>query len=757
MLDMLRKGKSRKPAHAVAVSTPEPKHTSAAFSFDYRLLLVCIAMVIAVLIAYGQLFGSQTEFFRLDDGAYVVSNEHVHAGLTAKSIGWAFTSFDAANWHPLTWLSLQFDYELYGLNAGGFHLTNVLLHALNSVLLVIILLYLTKAFWPSAMVAALFALHPLHVESVAWISERKDVLSTLFWILTMGAYGWYVQRPGVGRYLLIVLSFALGLLAKPMVVTLPCVLLLLDYWPLNRFGWLTLPSPDPSRPRASLSWLLIEKIPLFLLSAAACVVTVLAQRVHETPIYAEFAWPIRFLNAALAYVTYLLKTFWPSNLAPIYSQPFDQFPVAIGITAAVALLVITLCCLWNYRRRPYMAVGWLWFLGTLVPVIGLVQVGIQTMADRYTYVPHIGLFILLIWALRDLLAARLTPAVLATGAIIILLACFVVTWRQALLWRDNIGIWEHAVAVTQNNFAAHDNLGVAMMVKGRTTDAIQQFHRAVEIEPKYAISHQHLGMAYQEQKRWPEAAASLSTAVHLAPHLLEAQQALVFSYVQQGKMEEALAPAAAVLQTQPDSASAHANYCMILLYRDKLAEAEREGLAALKLDPKMQEALRLMGYLRAIQGRPAEAETYFRATLQSEGRLDASAAFYLAWALQAQGKTEQARELYRMALKQYPRWPVRVREEAWKLATDPDPLRRHGRLALLRAQVVQQANEQDPQALDTLAAAWAEVGNFKEAIAMQRQALALAKQVEMKDAMNERLQRYEKGEPFREAVKPAKK
>ncbi len=761
---MLRKGKSRQKPQPARPS-PKPVHapstTTLRLPSNYRTALVCLGLVLAIFLAYGHLFGAEAEFFRLDDGEYVVNNPHIHDGLTAQSIGWAFTSFDAMNWHPLTWLSLQLDYELHGLSAGGYRLANVILHAISSVLLLLALARMTRAFWPSAIVAALFALHPLRVESVAWIAERKDVLSTLFWILTMCAYGWYVERPSLWRYLLVFVSFALGLMAKPMVVTLPFALLLLDYWPLRRLGFGLIQdenNPPPATPtrQGAWTWLILEKVPLLALSAAACVVTVLAQGVMEETLFANQPWHLRVLNAMLSYMRYVMKTLWPGDLAPMYSQPLDQFPYWQSIVAGLVFLLITIISLAWARRRPYLLVGWFWFVGTLVPVIGLMQVGIQTMADRYTYLPHIGLLIMLVWSGKEALATRCSPALRACIITLLLVACLASTYLQARLWHDSIALWEHAVSVTTNNFAAYDGLGISLMAKGRVNDALPQFKRAIELEPRFAKAHHHLGLALEEQQKWSQAAESFATAIRLVPRMIEAQQELALCYLKLNQMEEALAPLSALVQAQPESPIAHTNYCMVLLYIGKLTEAEKEGAEALRLEFRFQEAKKLMGYIRAIQGRPAEAEQFFRAAMNEgpAGRPDSTAAYYLAWSLQAQGKTDAAREQYRLATQQSPRWPRLVREEAWRLATHPEARRRNGPLALLRAQVVSQAaGDTDAGALEAVAAAQAEMGQFPEAVATQRKALSFAgssQSKELVEAMNQRLRLYEQGQPFRE-------
>ncbi len=407
-------------------------------SRQYRLTLgLGIALAVVTLLVYCRCF--DFGFIQFDDPEYVFENRHVLAGLTADSVRWAFTTFNCANWHPLTWLSLEFDALLYGgPQAGGFHATNVVLHIANVVVLFLILGRMTGMVWRSAMVAALFALHPLHVESVAWVSERKDVLSTLFWMLTMAAYLVYVDRPSIARYLLVALALALGLMAKPMLITLPFVLLLLDYWPLGRWQHgpkPALPSPDSSKDQPqplSLGRLLLEKIPLFVMVLGSCIVTFLAQHQGQAVgSFEKFPLLVRLWNALLTYVTYLGEMFLPRNLAVYYPHPGLQISALRGVAAGLLLLAISWLVLWPGRRFPYLAVGWFWYLGTLVPVVGLVQVGSQAMADRYTYVPLIGCFLMLTWGGGDLaLAKGWFPFAPVVSCAVLLCACCALTWAN---------------------------------------------------------------------------------------------------------------------------------------------------------------------------------------------------------------------------------------------------------------------------------------------------------------------------------------
>ena len=435
-------------------------------------------------------------FANFDDPLYVTDNPVVRTGLTPAGIRWAFTN-TRYFWHPLTWLSLELDSTLYGgLKAGGFHATNVLLHAASTVLLFLVLSRMTGAVWRSAIVAAFFAVHPLNVESVAWVAERKGALSTLFWMLTLAAYLGYVRSPGMLRYLLVVLFFLLGLMAKPMLVTLPFVLLLLDYWPLERMRATRGLVSNPAGVR-SLRWLFVEKLPLFVLSLAGTVVAAIAEfEGGALPSLARFPFTSRVSNALLSFVAYLGKLIWPTQLAIHYAHPGGAVSVLHVVLAGLLLLGITLLVLLPGRRRPYLVVGWLWYLGTLVPVIGLIQIGTHGMADRYTYVPLIGIYVLLSWGCADLVKAchfpRLVPGVAVLAAIAV---CSVLTWRQFGYWNSDILLWERAVAVSSDNSIAHTNLGKAFAHVGRTAEACDQYRQAIVLDPGLAAAHTNLAAA----------------------------------------------------------------------------------------------------------------------------------------------------------------------------------------------------------------------------------------------------------------------
>jgi tetratricopeptide (TPR) repeat protein len=457
---------------------------------ERRNLVLGLLLVIATLALYNPV--THHPFVNFDDDRYVTDNTHVRSGLHWETVKWAFTSFDEANWHPLTWLSHALDWQLFGQNPAGHHYINVLLHALNAVLLFWVLWRATGSSGRSWVVAALFALHPVNVESVAWVAERKTILSMLFLLLALGAYGWYARRPSIGRYTALAALFACGLMAKPMVITLPFLLLLWDYWPLQR--------------AQSFARLALEKIPLLALSAASAVVTVRAQRAgNAVGSMVEYPLSMRMENAAISYVRYLGKALWPSGLSPQYPYPEGVLKwEAIG--ASVVLLAITILVCTAGKRRRYLAVGWFWFLGTMVPMIGLVQVGSQAMADRYAYLPFVGLFILICWGLADWAGEKAAAKIaLAVAGCIVLLALSAVTLRQIAYWSDNVTLWAHAVAVTPGSFIAEDNLGGALLTEGREEEAMPHFRAAAALDPIDPMSGLNLAAYAQRQGHAQEA------------------------------------------------------------------------------------------------------------------------------------------------------------------------------------------------------------------------------------------------------------
>jgi tetratricopeptide (TPR) repeat protein len=422
-----------------------------------RYVFICAALSVLTLAIYYQVH--TFDFVSYDDPNYVYRNLHVQAGITVGSVDWALTAGRSANWHPLTWLSHTLDWQLFGANAGGPHTVNLIFHIANTLLLFLVLTRMTNALWQSAFVAALFALHPLHVESVAWVSERKDVLSTFFWMLTMWAYLWYVRKPGAARYLLALLMFALGLTAKPMLVTLPFVLLLLDYWPLERIGAKQQKTQGQERQR-TLYRLVYEKVPFIVLSTASSIITLVVQQRDQAVIsLTSFPLKYRIANAVISYAEYAKKMFWPSRLAVFYPHPGENVSVLYLIMSVVVLLAVTILVIRLAANHRYLVTGWFWYLGTLFPVIGLVQVGVQGLADRYTYVPLVGLFIMIAWGVPDLLVKlRCRRIILACAAIAAVSAMSVCTFFQLRHWKDTSTLLQHAIDVTEDNVVAINNL-----------------------------------------------------------------------------------------------------------------------------------------------------------------------------------------------------------------------------------------------------------------------------------------------------------
>jgi Tfp pilus assembly protein PilF len=582
---------------------------------DGRSAAWCLVLVMVTLAFYNPIF--HHHFTNFDDDTYILDNAHVRAGLTWSTVKWAFTSYDAANWHPLTWLSHALDCQLFGLNPAGPHYVNVLLHAGSAVLLFLLLESATGLIWPSLMVAGLFALHPVNVESVAWAAERKNVLSMFFFLLTLHAYGWYVRRGGLKRYAAVAGLFALGLTAKSEIVTLPFVLLLWDFWPLRRavlssqFSVLSKTIQDPAVAGApvarSFFFLFLEKVPLLLLSAASGVLTLLAQRAG----HAVRSLPAsqRWGNAIVGYVRYLGKAFWPARLAVLYPHPGDSLPAWKVIAAALLLLSITaLVLLW--RERRYLVVGWLWFLGALVPVIGIVSVGEQAMADRYAYLPYIGLFVAVVWLVADVARERGISAVwLAVPAVLVLATLGALSRRQLAYWHDSETLWRHTLGVTEGNYMAHGGLARAMAVQGRTDEAIDEFNAAQSLH-SYSFSDMiALGVFEQTHGKAHDAVSQYARAVGASPDSNSraiAMSDLASAYLQMGDISNAKVNYASALEQNPDNAAALVGSGLL---------AERDGdltLAVARISHAVEVDPTDVGYLLLEQaqrraGRSSEA------------------------------------------------------------------------------------------------------------------------------------------------------
>jgi tetratricopeptide (TPR) repeat protein len=642
------------------------------FEFLIPLLLALITLLIYLPVRH-------FSFLRFDDADYVTDNGMVQSGLTWAGVKWAFTTFHASNWHPLTWLSHMLDVTLFGTGPAGPHLVNVALHTANTVLLFLVLLKFTarqaRALWRSALVAALFALHPLHVESVAWVAERKDVLSTFFFLLTLLAYERYVSGvrgrvPGIegtsnieggGKenvqhstfniqhsrdgspdhrsqvtdhrspyYALCLFLFALGLMSKPMLVTAPFVLLLLDFWPLARVSG---PGCQVSGADSSLTQhatrntqyairntllpLLLEKIPFFLLAALSCVLTFAAQK-HGGAVRSLTSFPIgeRLGNALVSYAQYLGKTFWPFDLAIFYPHP-GQWPAAQIVLAGVVIAAVCVAVVWLGRRIPFAAMGWFWFLGTLVPTIGLVQVSNQSMADRYTYLPSIGLFIMIAWGLGEAVSRRRGhKAAIGIAMGLVLIACAVRTGDQLRYWRDGESLFRHALAVTDRNFVAHNNLGNVLMDKGEVDEAMTHYQTALEIQPRYADALNNLGSAQLEKDRVDEAIASYEKALALQPDFALAHNNLGNALLRKGHVDEAIAQYRKTLAFRPDYANAWNNLGTAFRQKGQLDEAIASYRKALSIHPNHARAHNNLGDVLLQQGHLDEAVAEFQRVVQ---------------------------------------------------------------------------------------------------------------------------------------------
>jgi len=523
-------------------------------------------------------------FVNYDDTIYVTNNRQVCSGLSWSSIAWAFRTTTAGNWIPLTWLTHILDFQLYGFNSGGHHLTSLFIHLINVNALFFLLKRLTRALWRSAFVAALFAFHPLNVESVAWVAERKNVLCTLFWILGIWAYSRYAARPGWRRYAVVLLVFALGLMSKPMVVTLPLVLLLLDYWPLGRFSVtgsqrVSETETDPvsgkrarnGRGRVALR-LVLEKVPLLLLGIADGIITVKAQ--VESGSVIKFPLGARIENAVVSYLTYIEKTIWPVRLAALYPHPPSYLPSAKVAFATVVLVFITIGMLWGARRREYLAVGWLWFLASLVPVIGIIQAGVQSTADRYAYIPLIGVFIIAVWGLSDLAERfRKTRDYVILGAVLVIFGFIIATRIQLSYWANSFALWKHAEEVTENNYVADNNLGEVLWSEGKTSDAAYWFQRSVETNPNLSDPQRNLGMALVQSGQLDEGIAHLKMAIELNPQSVDAYSKLGAALARKGRREDAIQSLEAGLRIDPQFAPALGNMGMIFAEQGDLDRA----------------------------------------------------------------------------------------------------------------------------------------------------------------------------------------
>jgi Flp pilus assembly protein TadD len=542
---------------ALKMEAGQPGGSALFNSSEKRRVVLSLVLALLTLGVYNPV--AQYGFVNFDDPGYITGNHQVQAGLTWQTVRWAFRSTDQANWHPLTWLSHALDYQLFHLKAAGHHYDSVLLHVVCVVLVFLFLESATALAAPSAVVAALFAVHPINVESVAWISERKNVLCTAFFLLGLCAYAWYARKPDGKRYLTVVVSFALALMSKPMAITFPCVLLLLDYWPLERMSAFASTgeghTSSPLQPR-SLAWLVAEKIPLLALSGASAVITLIAQK-EGGALRTEYPWPLRAENAVVSYARYIGKAFWPSHLAALYPFPRNGVPVWAILVATVVVLSIS-CAVLLLTRKRHLAVGWFWFLGTLVPVIGLVQVGEQAMADRYAYIPFLGLFIAVVWGVADWAEARRIPSpYLAAAVILATSALAVVAHIQMKHWENPTALWSHTLEVTPPNFVAEDNLGAELINEGNIPAARAHFQAATEINANDAFSQLDIGVCDKKMGNLKDAVEHYEAALRLStePNLRStAFSNLASLYRITGNYQAARENYTAALRIKPDNA-----------------------------------------------------------------------------------------------------------------------------------------------------------------------------------------------------------
>jgi tetratricopeptide (TPR) repeat protein len=695
-----------------------------AFRFAGGLGTILISLTLFLLVV-GTFFPAvYNDFVGFDDPDYVTANAHVQRGLTWETVPWAFRSTAACNWHPLTWLSHMLDVQLFGLQPWGHHLTSILLHAMNTVLVFLVFKRMTGSVWRSCFVAAVFGLHPLHVESVAWISERKDVLSTFFWMLTLWAYAQYARGrtarnpvgaaevgptklgptgaipkcSGTGSYVLALVFFALGLMSKPMLVTLPFVLLLLDYWPLREFKSLELKSSDPkelainsSTHNSKLSnflCLTAEKIPFFLLAAVVSGITYVVQK-QSGSVTSGLPFVDRVENAVVSYCRYLGKLFCPVDLAVYYPYP-DRWPATIVCSACLVLLVVSVFAIALRRNHPYLLVGWFWFIGTLAPVIGLVQVGLQAMADRYTYVPSLGIFMMLAWGIHDLSSrwrGKLLKPALAAALVVPL--CIVLSRHQIGYWKDSETLFRRAIAVTKDNYLAYDNLGTALTAKGKLDEAVGEYQEALRIKPDFAEAHNNLGSCLAKKGELAEAIDQFVQALKLNPGFAEAHFNLAAALGDAGRIQDAIAQYQEAIRLKPDFTDARYNLGNVLSgMPGRLDDAVAQYLALLQIDPSYAEArynLALVCYRRGnrdaariqlqvvVKQQPCfvEGRRLLGAILDKEGRLDEAIRqtnrFSLAVDLSKQGRLDEGITEFQEALRLKPDFAEARKDLDWVL------------------------------------------------------------------------------------------
>ena len=692
-----------------------PSQTTVAES-RWTIPVVCLVLAAITWAVFGQTL--QFDFVNYDDNSYVYENSAIKGGLTFHGIKWAFTHVHTGNWHPLTSIAHMLDCQFFGLNAAGHHFTNVTLHTITVILLFLVLRRMTGSLWRSAFVAAVFAVHPLRAESVAWISELKDVLSGVFFMLTLGAYVHYAQKPSsLLRYLLVVFVFALGLMAKPILVTLPLLFLLLDFWPLRRFERI---APDERR---TFSWqrLIGEKIPLLLLSVLSSVATIVAQK---QALHSSEGWPLlwRIGNALVSFFTYIRQMVWPVRLAVFYPHPKGELSLWLVVLAGAALVAISVIACMLRRTRPYILVGWAWFVVMLLPVIGVIQVGWQGHADRYSYLPQIGLYLLVTWTIADWSTSRpKTRAVvgIAATAVIGFLGCL--GWRQTSYWRDSESLWTHALAVTSNNDVAHSGLGVVLLRRGEVDAAIAHDREALTIRPGNADARANLANALLKKGLTHEAIVQYQAALKILPNESILHGNLGNAFLQAGQPAQAIEQYREFLEAQPGHPEIHYSLAVALQREGKTEEAIAQFRAALKLKPDYSEAYNELGIALLKTGAVDDAIATWQEAL-SLAPNNAEVHNNLAVALIRNGNTREAITHWQKTLQVEPDKTGTLLTLAWVLATSSDSNVRDGTTALTLARHAHDLlGDSNLMVFRVLAAAYAEAGRFSEAIAAIRE------------------------------------
>ena len=556
-------------------------------------LAVYVVLAVVTIAIFWQV--NQYDFVNLDDNGYVTENLHIQSGITLDEVCWACSTKHAGFWFPLVWLSFMFDHQLYGLNAGGYHLTNLILHILSVLFLFWLFNRMTGAIWKSAFVAGLFAFHPLHVESVVWITERKDVLSAFFWMLTLCLYVYYTEKPAIKRYLLVLFSFVCALMSKPIVVTLPFVLLLLDYWPLGRWTKNVSTSSNNSHGR-----LIGEKIPFIVLTVISSIVTIWAQnKAGAITSMEQLPFSVRIANSMISYVAYLKKFFWPVDLAVFY--PYElSLPLGKILISGLILILITAAVLYYIKKQPFLFTGWFWYLGTLIPVIGLVQVGRQAMADRHTYLPSIGIAIMLAWGIPSLIKSEETrKKILFPAAIAALAILSVLTWQQCGYWKNSITLFNHALQVTKDNYLVHNHLGLTLFIEGKTEEAIYHYNEAIRIKPKYFDAYFNRGIANFKLGKYQMTIEDLNKAIRLIPDYINAyyNRGVTYSYL--GQHQLAIENYNVAIRLKPDYAAAYNNRAFAYLNQgDKISGCSDAKKACAMRVCLTLEAAKVKGYCR---------------------------------------------------------------------------------------------------------------------------------------------------------------